>query len=674
MMGVDTNPYPIQLLVNYWEIRPSQMGKRLDELLRRGVTHLASFVPWQVVESDISHGLTRFLQAISDRRMTISLILTPEVGVHYPNSGLPKDVIARKENMASHGPQGRDAQVGPIPVTLPPNAFQLPSLFASELNKRYYSFLSRMDGILADLGRNQPSLVRGVTIVTTGSFWKYYRSPLASAESPFAGAAGDYSGAAAVSFRQRLEQFLSQREFMDPSPAAANRWKTRALEEMNRRWFYQQSEDVFKSRSAQLLRKRSTQIPMVEMELYTPEADPSMTYSNFLQMVSGGQADFARLSQLVDASAARSGAAGGSTASSFIHWTSVGGFRGLNDAEKQFLLLKSLLLMGGQGGGILVDEGEWFSLSQNFRARAEAIARSISHGELKLDNRVIYLAPHLWSGAGTLWQELTRKVGPSARLVASLDLVLRERNANLLIVDPACVMTRDVVQKLCGWAKAGRVVVMPRSQLYTESARAELERILADTKKIEIDLGTAYRLHALGEGRLILFDLPDTYTADATKGEPLSAWQAFLSAVLSLAEVENYCRLSDSRLAVIPLRKNRDSLALFVLNSTRRQVAADILFPVKVSVTDLAISLSAHGALPARGDAPAPIPATRFSLDAPPFGILPLSVEGLIMGDLRERRDAFHAAEATRASALSAAASQLPGFDADQSSMEEVWN
>src|SRR5690242_8678671 len=82
MMGADVNhPYPILLLINYWEIRPSLMSSRLDELLKQGVSQIATFVPWQVAEADISHKLTRFLQATSERRMSVYLILTPEVGV-----------------------------------------------------------------------------------------------------------------------------------------------------------------------------------------------------------------------------------------------------------------------------------------------------------------------------------------------------------------------------------------------------------------------------------------------------------------------------------------------------------------------------------------------------------------------------------------------------------------
>src|SRR5271167_5036060 len=94
--------FPIQLLVNYWEIVPSEMSARLDHLYRAGVKHVTSFVPWQAVESDITHSLSRFLQALSDRKMTVSLIVTPELGIHFTFSGLPKDVMNRTDTAAQH--------------------------------------------------------------------------------------------------------------------------------------------------------------------------------------------------------------------------------------------------------------------------------------------------------------------------------------------------------------------------------------------------------------------------------------------------------------------------------------------------------------------------------------------------------------------------------------------
>jgi hypothetical protein len=219
-------------------------------------------------------------------------------------------------------------------------------------------------------------------------------------------------------------------------------------------------------------------------------------------------------------------------------------------------------------------------------------------------------------------------------------------------------LTADSVRKLAAWASGGRVVVLPRSPLYTEQARAELEKLAATTKRIEIDLGVPYRLHAVGDGKLIIYDLPESLSM---AGEALSSWQTFLTAILSVAEVQGYCRMSDSRLAVIPLEKRGEGLGMFVLNANRRPVSADIIFQVDVSVSDLAMALAQAGPRQGGQQRPKPTPASRFSLDVPPCGILPLAVDGIATSD--ERRIAASHADATRAGAEGAAMSELPGFD-----------
>ena len=444
---------------------------------------------------------------------------------------------------------------------------------------------------------------------------------------------------------------------------ASNRWKTRQLDEVNRRWFQQQSEDVFRNRTFQLVRKKSSSVRLCEIELHTPEADPGMTYSNLMTLLSGGHGDFAKLSGLVEEAAARASRASSGPALGYVHWTSFGPFRGLADPEKQFLILKSLLLMGGRGGGVLIDEDEWFSLSPSFRTRVEAFAKSLANGDLRLRNRALYLAPHLWSGAGTLWVELLSRVGAGTRMISSLELLTREREASLLIVDPSWILTRESIQSLTNWAAGGRVVVLPRSPLYTEQAKLELERWPRAPKKSKSISVFRIACTQLGEGKLIIYDLPENLSM---AGEALSSWQTFLTAVLSVAEVQGYCRLSDSRLSVIPLEKKGRGLGLFVLNGTRRPVSADILFQEDVTVSDLARALSSqHG--PSAPNAARPAPASRFSLDVPPCGILPLAVDGMEMHEARVRAEerwlATQHADATRAGAHSAAVSELPGLD-----------
>ncbi len=663
MLGGDVNLYPILLLVNYWEIRPSRIGARLDDILRRGITQFATFVPWQAAESDISNLLARILQAAADRDMKVYLILSPELGVHYPNSGFPKDLISKSENRAQH------CQSGPVTAHFPPNSFHLPSLFAPDFNKRYSSFLSRMDGILSDLARTQPHWVSRVTAILTGSLWKYYRSPSAAAYSPFGGAAGDYSSHAALAHRQQVDQFYGQREFMDPTPAAANRWKTRSLEEVNRRWFYQQSENTFRTRAMHALKKKSAQLKVTEVELFTPEADTSLIYSQFLQWMAGGHVDFNRLSTFLDEAASRTSFSNATLTPLWTHWTCMGGFRMLADAEQQFLLLKSLLLGGGQGGGILIDETEWFSLSAQFRGRAESIARSLFEKRFQLKARAYYWVPHLWSDYGTLWDVLRGRLGPSVRMISSLDLIFSDMSSNLLIVDPSCILTREVIQKLMAWTKSGRVVVLPRTKLYTELARKELEQSVSQARRMEIDLGFNYQLYGLGEGKLIVYDTLDT---DSLKGEPLSAWQVFLNAILSIAEVESFCQLSDPRLKVIPLEVEGDRLATFILNSSRRSVTADMVYSKEVQVGDLGQALVSDSQNEPEMDAVSP--GHRFTLDVPPFGVLPLVVDGFNLSSQAERHVASRVASETREGAAKAALVELPGLDLQGEGMGDLWN
>jgi hypothetical protein len=701
-MGSDAVNKSIQVVVNYWENRPGPDGRpgrgdakahvahRLDELLRKGVHHVATFVPWQAVESDISHSLARFLHAAAERNMGVSLILTPEVGVHFPNSGLPRDVLSRADNTAFHADQS------PATAVLPPNVFNLPSFFSPEFSKRYHNFLSRMDNLLASFERaaaegSGPSMAN-VTVAVSGSFWKYYRSPRQSAVRPFGGLAGDFSAQGSLGYRKHLEQFYSQREFLgaDGHGSAGARWKSPALDEVNRRCFYQLSEEVFRNRTAQNLRKRSLNQPSftgtgtgaggrgtmksLEMELYTPEADPSQSYSSFLQVIAGGNADFSRLSTYIEEASCRSSQAGGEATAPYLHWTSLGGFMSLSDSERQFLVLKSLLLMGSQGGGVLIDEQEWFSFSAAFRARAENFGRSMSQGDLKLKNRALYLTSHLWSRADALWDELFARVGPSARLIASVDRVTRERDAGLVVVDPSLIVTKDMVAKLGAWLKSkgsghgNRLVVLPRSPLFTEAARQELEALVAGTKKLEIDLGVPYRLYAFGEGKLVVYDAGEDLQG---RGGSLERWQHFLTSILSLAEIQAYCRLSDSRLNLIPLERQGKGLGLFILNPTGRSVTADIVFPNEVEVSDLALALNSRASRRTEHGDGARLPAARFALEVPPSGILSLSVDSGALADerarVREIQEAEESAERLRTALAAAANSQLPGLNSGSS-------
>ncbi|MFZ9595728.1 MAG: hypothetical protein ACO3A2_06575 [Bdellovibrionia bacterium] len=688
MLRSHVNQHPLLLMINYWELKPALLQTKLDELMDKGVSQICSFIPWQLIESDISHTLSRFLGAAAERRMKVYLIFSPEIGIHYLNSGLPKDVISKKENRAIH------VQSGLIPVNLPPNTYTLPSFFAPEFNKRYYSYLVRIDNILADLAKNQPSLLKNVTGIVTGSFWKYYRSAALSSSHLFGGPAGDYSSHASVAFRQRVEATFSQREFIEGSSSTMNRWKTRALEESNRKWFYQQSEDVFRTRTFQVIQKKSSTTPVLELELFTPEADPSSTYSNFLQMMTAGQPDFWKFSRAIEESAARVSIGSKGPTLPFVQWTSVGTFKNLSDSQKQFLILKSLLLHGGSRGGILLDESEWFQFSESFRNRTEALGRYLGSLRIQSKVRAQYYAPHLWSNYGPLWSEFSQKLGPSLKMVASLDLVLNERNSRLLIVDPSVILTEATVRSFFSWLKAGRVLVLPKTKLMTQAAKTELEFALEKHRSIEMEHGLNYKLYSIGDSKLIIYDpLRSTSVTSPLENsklsnppskpsQSLSALQTFIDSVIAVSDLNTFYRLSDGRLMVIPFEKKSGGLALFVLNSTQRQVSADVMFPSDVQIEDLGISLAGSDSdlelfkepHPTAESLDAVIAVThRFSIDVPAFGILSFGIDSPILVEKNERELAAQTSPLMQENVLSAAHNELPGFNASDS-FEELWN
>jgi len=650
MVG-DAGLQPVQIVLNYWEYNARTVANRIDELLRSGVSSLCTFVPWQAVESDISHSLVKFINIAAEKGVNLTLILTPEPGIHFHNSGIPRDLLARPEGIAK---QFHDE---PVSCVLPPNIFQVPSLFSPEFTKRFSGFLSRVDAMIAEVSRSNPAVSRSVTAMIGGSFWKMYRSAAASGMHSFGGPAGDHSNCASLAFRQRIEQFFSQREFADPSPAAANRWKSRQLEHASRKWFNQHSEEFFRTRSLQCLRRSESCIRTGQMEIHTPEADPAYAYSELLRVISGGNADLGRLSSMVDHAAERMSHAGGNEAPSFVHLTGLGPFRSLADAEKQFLVLKSLILMGSRGGGVLIDDCEWLGLSQLFRARAEALGRTLFDGTLKMRTKALYVVPHLWSAPGKLWNELAAQSGATARIAANPESAALSLDASLLVADPDLIITQDAISRIIEWARGGRLAALPRTALYTESARAMLDQLMSGSGGLDLNIGTTYRIQPADDGRIVLFDVPEH-----------GQLARFTASLLSLAGIPAKCAPSDARLQLVPLDRDDGGLGLFILNSTGRKISADVFFPAEVTVCDMASYFTSQHC-PSEDMV---APADRFTLEVPPCGVLPLAVDGLGL-DVEERKAAAVSSRVLEQKVTEAAENELPGL-AQSEDMGALWN
>jgi hypothetical protein len=653
MLVEDVNLYPFFLLLNYWEYTYQDLLKHCDALVKSGTHRIISFIPWQLAEADPSHTqlLYSFLQMTSERKIHVFLVVTPEVGLHLSNNGLPKDIILSEKN------QAQDQKLRPMLVVLPPRAFSLPSFFSPEFIKRYYGFLNRIDQLFFDIKKNQPHLFEKLTIVLTGSFWKYYREPATTA-SYFDGIAGDFSSQVDESYRQCMDHFFSQKEYSMPTAAAANAWKTRSLEKCNRRWFYQHSEDMQRYRSFQSLQKKSTFSTIKEFELFTPEADPDLKYLNFLKMISPTQITFKRLSDWIEENSSRVSYGGLSATSPFVQWSCMGLFSELHDAEKEFLILKSLLLFGARHGGIILDQSDWSSLSENFRSEFQILASALKNEELQLHDQIIYLSSHLWSPHEAPWKELFHLGFPRICMLSSKDLLFKNKNAHLLVVDPNVIINHELLKKMLSWITAGRVLVLPKNNLYSKNAEKELSLLLKE-KNIEITTGIPYQLCSANNGTVILYDVSDTKNH--------SDWKNFARSILSITEIEKYCHANDSRLSLLCFEEKSSQntgssgmnrLIIFILNPTRKEITTDLLFSSNVQMTGIGDSWKNLNTCTSDH-------AKKFSLKIKPLGFTCTFFEGIDFHKLRENRLANFISQETKNNVLEAAASELPGLESE---------
>ncbi|MBN22318.1 MAG: hypothetical protein CL678_13635 [Bdellovibrionaceae bacterium] len=620
MMGENSNHFPIQCVFHYWETPVQELSDRLDALSQEGVHSLSTFIPWQVFESDLSQRLTKFLQATALRNIQVQLLPMPELGLHYPYSGFPRDLISNPEVYAKNY-QGHETL-----VSLPPNVFALPSLFSEAFSKRFYNYQNKFFMYLGDLEKNQPEYLDHVEIQWTGSLWKYYRAPRSHHRKLFSGFAGDRSRAASIVYRKTMDRIFQDPEFSDGNRTQANQWKTQSFETVNRQWFYQLSEERFRNKGMDHFRRLAPALPHRSIELYIPEADPVSNHSNFLQMVSGSFGDVKRISTLLNEYISRATSVDESHCPPFVYFPELGGFQKLKINEKQFLLMKALLLFGGRGGGVFIDVDQWIQFSQGFRKKVESLGNQLAQRKLRLKNRAIYLTTHTWSPTGILWDELEKKIGKGLRLTSSFDLLEQDQETSLCVIDPSLILTRERLEKLLNWMRCGRALVLSQSALMTADAKKLLDQKLNQvdpemTAFIEGDL--PYHVHGVEDGTLIQFSLPQVMEL---QGELLVAWRGFVNQVLNLSGLKEHWKIADARIEVIPMSRAEGSkgLSLFVLNPSERQITADLFFDKKVEVLDFQSWM--NGQRPSINEEDRLLECT---LDIPPKGILPLGTYGI---------------------------------------------
>jgi hypothetical protein len=639
--------YPIRLAVPYWEFSQVALSQKLDALVRKHVTDISSFLPWQAVESDCSQTLARFVHAVSERGLRCSFIVTPECAMPYPAAGIPKDVLQLKDVEA------QDATGLPYRTFSTPVAFALPSLHAPLFLKRYESFLGRLDHFLFDLFQMAPHLREDLTFLVTGSFWPYYKHKSIQERSKYG----------QLARRQCLEELFSRSEFSDPTPQAALKWRTPADESSNEWWFTQWSERQFRSRTRSMLTKRSSaRVQMIDW--LVPEMDSSVFHATFLAERVASQTGFKTLNKALRAPS-KAQSVDGLPLTPWLYWYGLGLFRQRSEQEKQYLVLSSLLRTGGLGGGIYMDEEEWFALSPTFRHRVEVLARALEAKDWVLKPRVATLRNHVSENNGSVWDDFAKGYGPLGVSLTQVEALESLEDVELLWVEPEVLLDQKTFRYLVDWASVGRTVVLFERGRLTESARFEQSLMARNHSKIDLNLGIPYQLYALKEGRMCWVSAQGSSLVGAVDRDH---WYQLMEALEGFSTLLRPCQADLAQIECIPLTGPKGQMAVFVLNPTKKRLLTHLRFPTPVKVTDFRALEGKSEHMDSAEEL-----VTELRLEVPAYGVLPLVVWSQGFEQARSKRMAMDVSNLAAQSAWDSAATELPGFDPSQA-LQEFWN
>lgn len=632
-----TQIYPLQLTVNFWEIRPSQMAERLDRLSKQGIKHLTAFVPWQLAESDIQHSLTRFLKEVLERDLSVSLVLTPELGVKFPYAGVPKDLATNESVFAL------DTQGDPFICALPPVWFALPSFNDPQVWSRYTKFLQKCEGWILDFFREDPSAKKRIQVVLTGGFFRYYRSYAEVCGFDKISTCGDESKAGLKAFAPYTKKSLQS-----PEGKLELRKESDLSEyqENLRRAYFWEAEREFRAKQQACFKRLGQDLDLIHLDLLTPEADSALlaatTFSELNASFDSSRALNNRLSR--ELRVIRSD--GKKEIAPAIHWSSLGLFSKMNESVRQFFLWKTLLNTGSRKGALFLSEAEFNRLQPSFRKKLCFFADLALEGELRVDPEVAMVS---YEGSSHARLNSNRSLFPNcgeADLLQITDFSLLRRMTDLkcVLVDDRVVIDSVSLSKLIDFSRRGGTVALSKSARFTELARLEWKEFYDFKKSFETPLiGGGLEIYQVEKGKFIHFE---------SSGEVDSKTY---QAIFSLAEVSSRFEITQNRCEILSLKKKEGSdRALFLMNSDSKTTEPMIKFDGEKGVCDFLETYR-------NKENTHPVSLKECRVEIPAYGILSLHVSGF-GEDERERKIAEAHSKLTSRYAEESALAILPGY------------
>ncbi len=569
---------------NYWEHKPSQYEAKLQEFKLAGFNSISVFVPWAHLEADIYHSLEKFLLTALQYKIKVLVIVTPTLGVHYPNSGIPKEVIASNANQAV------DANGETILNLVAPNVFTMPSFSSPEVLKAYGNFLLKLSAILGEVERvsRDPHLFE---VYIGNGLFPYYRVWGAPEDSH-----GDFSASNVIAFR----------EFVQKSEEA---FRIKAHEPFNRHQFHAHVENKLREKTNQMIAKKIPSAKINNFEVLNPEAAPEFAHHMLLSEAMEYKPSIEDYFDSILKASARKQS---------VLLSNTGTFRKFTDQQKYFIFMTAFLC----GRSAWIQSEEYLKFSPKFIKKTKQSAELIETGEFVREYQVAYVSANKYS-MELISYSIFRKLVQEGLSVCALGS--QKFSESLIFLDPkSSIRTVELVQYL-SLAQNGKTVAIPAPmkeiQNYTEGAQSQFDKLGLSKKIIHMNLGIPYQICEVGFGQVVFYD-PLTFWKKE-KPENLST---FFNSLLGLAEVKMHCSVSDARVKVVSMVSESDNHERIVtlMNPTDQPIEIKVYFADDKKVSTL-------------GSADHLLVGKMFEMTVPALGILPMRVTDAATSEIHDQ-------------------------------------
>ncbi len=547
-------------LLNYWEIKPSQYDNKLQELIMQNIREISTFVPWAHFESDIHHGLHKFLRSAAQYKIKINLIVMPDAGIHYPNAGIPREILNSNANLAS------DRSGMPIVHRGSPNLFQYPSFSSSDVLKSIGNFLLKLSGLIQEVTKEY----KNIEILIHGGFYRYYRNPsLATTDH------GDYSASHVFAYKEFLDREYPSK--LSEPDSDLQKFKSSIYEPINRHIYLNHAEKTLIEKTHMIFARKLNSTRIRTLSLVNPELLPENSTASLMCQVLQFKTDVSTFVQEI-LNCSKKG--------EVIHFSSSGGFQSLSPNEKHFLIELATVACGE----CFVPVESFIELSEVKQNEIRSTKEKLKH-YLK-DTQITYFSSSVWNADSRIFDRLEKAVGGMISQTSELSYQ-RSRTEKLFFTDPKMIVRLIELVQALSIAQSGKIVALPApffmeeqegSMNFAAEALQHLERFKATTGNgIKIKTGLYYEIYECGLGSIVLYDAACFWKKN---NETLSDQDCmtFVQAMLGLSEIKLLCNASNEDIKIINYIDEQDSgsCMVYMINPTDQAIETTVQFSKSV--------------------------------------------------------------------------------------------